>query len=161
MAKMFPIPNVDIPILLWLQKEKPRKWCIILLIRWAGGRIKLNSLDQSNENAFTQSVSEHKYLELNVYDLQFLFEANLSTVILPYLLSIVSIKLEKVNQSSLSMFLLSASACVFCFRGIQKTEILVLKTDVNSKILTANPCNFPLLLPFLTIKLLAKLSVYQ
>ena len=72
-------------------------------------------MDQSNENAFTPSFSGHKYLELNLFDLQFLSEANLSIVVLPHLLSIMSIKLKMVTQSSLSLFLLSASAFVLYF----------------------------------------------
>ena len=123
--------------------------------------MRLNSLDQSNENAFTPSASGHKYLELNLFDFRFLSEANLSIVMLPHLLSIMSIKLKVVTQSSLSVFLLSASAFVLYFRGIQKTESLILKADVISKIFSASSCNFSLLLPFFTIKLLAKLSVYQ
>ena len=42
--------------------------------------------------------------------------------------------MEMVTLSSLSMFLLSASACALYFRGIKKTESLILKTDVISKI---------------------------
>ena len=123
--------------------------------------MRLNSLDQSNENAFTPSVSGHKYLELNLFDLRFLSEANLSIVMLPNLLSIMSIKLKVVTQSSLSVFLLSATAFALYFRGIQKAESLILKADVIFKIFSASSCNFSLLLPFFTIKLLAKLSVYQ
>ena len=52
---------------------------------------KLNSLDQSNENAFAPSVSGDKYLELNLFDLCF-FEANLTIVIFSHLLSTISIK---------------------------------------------------------------------
>ena len=118
-------------------------------------------MDQSNENAFTPSVSGHKYLELNLFDLRFLSEANLSIVMLPNLLSIMSIKLKVVTQSSLSVFLLSAAAFALYFRGIQKAESLILKADVIFKIFSASSCNFSLLLPFFTIKLLAKLSVYQ
>ena len=125
------------------------------------GTRRLNSLDQSNENAFTPSFSGHKYLELNLFDLRFLSEANLSIVMLPHLLSIMSIKLKVVTQSSLSVFLLSASAFVLYFWGIQKTESLTLKADVISKIFSASSCNFSLLLPFFRIKLLAKLSVYE
>ena len=103
-------------------------------------------MDQSNKNAFTPSVSRHKYLKLSLFDLRFLPETNLSIVKLPHLLFIISTKLEVVNQSSLSMFLLSASACVLYFRGIEKTENLILKDDVISKIFSASSCNFSLLL---------------
>ena len=64
-------------------------------------------MDQSNENAFNRSVSGHKYLELNLFDLRFLSKANMSIVNLPHLFCIISIKLEMVTQSLLSMFLLS------------------------------------------------------
>ena len=64
-------------------------------------------MDRSNENAFNRSVSGHKYLELNLFDLRFLSKANMSIVNLPYLFCIISIKLEMVTQSLLSMFLLS------------------------------------------------------
>ena len=117
--------------------------------------MRLNSLDQSNENAFTPSVSGHKYLELNIFYLQFLSETNLSIVILPYLLSAMSIKLKVVTQSLLSMFLLSAAVFALYFRGIiQKTESLILKADVILKIFSATSCNFSLLLPFFTINYL-------
>ena len=99
-------------------------------------------MDRSNENAFTPPVSGHKYLELNLFDLQFLSEANLFIVMLPHLLSIMYIKLKVVTQSLLSMFLLSASAFVLYFWGIQKTESLILKADVISKIFSASSCNF-------------------
>ena len=49
---------------------------------------------------------------------------------------------EVVTQSSLSMFLLSASACVLYFRGIQKTESVILKASVISKLFIASSCNF-------------------
>ena len=64
-------------------------------------------MDRSNENAFNRSVSGHKYLELNLFDLRFLSKANMSIVNLPDLFCIISIKLEMVTQSLLSMFLLS------------------------------------------------------
>ena len=64
-------------------------------------------MDRSNENAFNRSVSGHKYLELNLFDLRFLSKANMSIVNLPHLFCIRSIKLEMVTQSLLSMFLLS------------------------------------------------------
>ena len=51
-------------------------------------------------------------------------------------------EVEVVRQSSLSMFLLSASACVLNFRGIQKTESLILKANVISKLFIASFCNF-------------------
>ena len=116
--------------------------------------MRLNSLDQSNENAFTPSVSGHKYLELNIFYLQFLSETNLSIVILPYLLSAMSIKLKVVTQSLLSVFLLSAAVFALYFRGIQKAESLILKADVILKIFSASFCNFSLLLPFFTINYL-------
>ena len=64
-------------------------------------------MDRSNENAFNRSVSGHKYLELNLFDLRFLSKANMSIVNLSHLFCIISIKLEMVTQSLLSMFLLS------------------------------------------------------
>ena len=80
-------------------EKEARKWYIVLLIRSTGCTRSLSSLDQSIENALTPSVSEHKYMELNLFDLRFLSETN--------------------------------------------------------------SCNFSLLIPLLTIKLLSKLSVYQ
>ena len=100
-------------------------------------------MDQSDENAFTPFVSGRKYVELNILDLRFLSEANLSIVMLPHLLSIISIKLEMVTESSLFMFLLSSSACVLYFGGIQRTESSILKIDVISKILVRVPVIFP------------------
>ena len=109
-------------------------------------------LYQSNENTFTPSVSGHKYLELNLFDLRFLSEANLSIVMLSHLLSIISIKLGVVTQSSLSMFLLSAFACVLYFWGIPKTESLILKAEVTSKIFSASSVIFPCYLLCLQLK---------
>ena len=47
------------------------------------GTRRLSLLDQSNENIFTPSVFGHKYLELNLFDLRFLSEANMSHYIAP------------------------------------------------------------------------------
>ena len=62
------------------------------------GTRRLSLLDQSNENIFTPSVFGHKYLELNLFDLRFLSEANMSIIILLQLLCIKSINLEMVTQ---------------------------------------------------------------
>ena len=51
-------------------------------------------------------------------------------------------EVEVVRHSSLSMFLISASACVLSFRGIQKTESLILKANVISKLFISSSCNF-------------------
>ena len=106
---MLPIANLDILILLWFQKNRQEISGALFYLQDKQGAQDL--LDQPNENPF-----------------------NLSFVILPHFYYIISFKMEMVTHSSLSMFLLSASACALYFRGIQKTDSLTLKTDVISKI---------------------------
>ena len=92
------------------------------------------------------------FLFLLLLDLRFLCEANLSIVILPHLLSIISIKLEVVTQ--LCTFLLNASTCILYFRGIQKTKSIILRAKIILKMFSASSCNSSLLFPLFKIKLL-------
>lgn len=108
-------------------------------------------MDQSNDNAFTPSVSWHNYRGLNLFYLWFLSEANLSIVFfIP-----TSLCNNYQTGSDDPLFF------VLCFWRIQKVESLILKTDVVSKILNAIFSNFLLLLTLLIFKLLAKLSIYK
>ena len=51
-------------------------------MRYVGGTRRFASFDQLNEKTFIPSVSEHKYLELNLFDFRLISEANLSIDIL-------------------------------------------------------------------------------
>ena len=57
--------------------------CLVALgMRYVGGTRRFASFDQLNEKTFIPSVSEHKYLELNLFDFRLISEANLSIDIL-------------------------------------------------------------------------------
>ena len=60
---------------------------------------------------------------------------------------------------SLSLLLLSASACPLYFWRIQKAGSLMLKADVISKMLSAICCNFLLLFLLFTIELLTIIGI--
>ena len=107
-------------------------------------------MNQSHENEFTPSVSRLKYLELNFFGLRFFVRGK---SVYRYIAPSSFCNVYQIEKC--------ISNCRLYFQGIQKTESLILKVDVISKIFRASSCNFSLFLRLFTIKLPAKLSVYQ
>ena len=107
-------------------------------------------MNQSHEKEFTPSVSRLKYLELNFFGLRFFVRGK---SVYRYIAPSSFCNVYQIEKC--------ISNCRLYFQGIQKTESLILKVDVISKIFRASSCNFSLFLLLFTIKLLAKLSVYQ